>query len=1373
MSGAGSSRSPGSAATPDSATLFQYSPLLFSTPAFNEENPEDPASASVSECEGGTENSSQLMAALGKPPASGTSRDLSPSGRGNEFVQLEAVQKEDKDDFQEPEVSEKSTIKTETLKKEVGKKLHRILDCTACGQQVNCFQKDSVYRHPALNVLICKNCYEYYISGDISRDSRGIDEQCRWCAKGGSLICCDSCYKAFCNKCIWRNLGQKEISKIMDENNQWNCYICHPEPLLDLITVCDSVFEKFSCLMQQNKTMLQFASEESGKTYNCSQKFHSSIKGRSNAEKKLRSVDSYSDSITYSFSSLKIPDDLIKKTKKLVENTTKMNASVTEFLEQTISNPTVASGMKLSQLKAIRSVIVGISKAHKALEKLMGKEISNLVVRNKEENIRKRKNENVKKDAKLKNVNVKSKVKNKVAMKTKFSHDKTDTEMVRRAINRETRKCNTNEELQYEPACTSKSVDIEVVSIHSSGSEDNFENLETCVSTKDAECTESNTDNCPLKTDESSKVGKRESELETLTRITRKLCVALSPISISDSSSKDTVNQEKTEEEYHQEASITGNIEVIKEKITITDNDTMLFGEETDLQRSRQIKTIPFIEQIEKEFVTSSSEEESDEKCIAKSSGQWKKKDSQSFLPHAEENVQLISKEYTIMIHSSDSDERSVMCKESAKVNKSSSESDTDFSFSRIRRKVIYRPKSHMFKQDKAKPKREDSTSDSGTDAKKTSKFSIAKNAKKQQFVKYLFSSSSDNDESAITVRENADAANTGYFQSSEIFGKSRLEFDSDSEETKKLKYRCRLFTYDRDTSDGESVEETNESKHSNKRKVSPGDSIHSDFQGHEVTEDITESEDDQQPRSAKIIEVEDNQKSYKQKKKRKYIQLQEDSSSENNMKKDCTALTKVLPPKYEYVLAVRMTSLQCKLYQCYLDHITGTGSTSEGERRKLFQDLEMLSRIWTHPWCLKLDYIGKEKKGYFDDCSMEEFIPADSDETSGSLSSDDFPKKKKFKGKKNISSSGSDDVKVIEVRHSRYRRGGKGNEYKLASNSSVTLRQEEKRATYPGSLSADWYKDFITDSDAKVLEHSGKMVLLLEILKMSEELGDKVLVFSQALISLDLIEYFLELGNKELSGDENNSQIYKGEGKWFRNIDYYRLDGSTTVKSRKKWAREFNDKTNLRGRLFIISTKTESLGIKLVAANRIIIFDGSWNPSYAIQSISRVYCFGQNKPVYVYRFLAQGTMEDKLYEYQVRKQSLFFPVFDQQQIERHFTVKELTELYTFEPDLLDDPNSEKEEKRDTSMLPKDTILAELLQVHKEYIVGYHEHDSLLDHEEEELSVEEREAAWRKFEAEKKDLTMHITLPSEPLFFPADMVVTSSSDGCQQLETHE
>lgn len=201
-------------------------------------------------------------------------------------------------------------------------------------------------------------------------------------------------------------------------------------------------------------------------------------------------------------------------------------------------------------------------------------------------------------------------------------------------------------------------------------------------------------------------------------------------------------------------------------------------------------------------------------------------------------------------------------------------------------------------------------------------------------------------------------------------------------------------------------------------------------------------------------------------------------------------------------------------------------------------------------------------------------------------------------------------------------------------------------------------------------------------------------------------------------------------KGGWTPGEDYFRLDGSCSVEQREAMCKQFNNVTNLRARLFLISTRAGGLGINLVAANRVVIFDVSWNPSHDTQSIFRVYRFGQVKPCYIYRLIAMGTMEQKVYERQVAKQATAKRVIDEQQISRHYNQTDLMELYTYELK----PSAERE----MPLLPKDRLFAELLTEHDKLIFKYHEHDSLLEQEEHEnLTEEERKSAWAEYEAEK------------------------------------
>ena len=139
-------------------------------------------------------------------------------------------------------------------------------------------------------------------------------------------------------------------------------------------------------------------------------------------------------------------------------------------------------------------------------------------------------------------------------------------------------------------------------------------------------------------------------------------------------------------------------------------------------------------------------------------------------------------------------------------------------------------------------------------------------------------------------------------------------------------------------------------------------------------------------------------------------------------------------------------------------------------------------------------------------------------------------------------------------------------------------------------------------------------MELLLDLLPTLVEDGRRILLFSQFTEMLNLIE----------------AEVQRLK------LPYLLLTGET--KDRAGLVDEFQTGDVP---LFLISLKAGGVGLNLTAADTVILYDPWWNPAVEQQAIDRAYRIGQDKPVFVYKLLADGTVEDKMLELQARKAGL------------------------------------------------------------------------------------------------------------------------------------
>lgn len=152
-------------------------------------------------------------------------------------------------------------------------------------------------------------------------------------------------------------------------------------------------------------------------------------------------------------------------------------------------------------------------------------------------------------------------------------------------------------------------------------------------------------------------------------------------------------------------------------------------------------------------------------------------------------------------------------------------------------------------------------------------------------------------------------------------------------------------------------------------------------------------------------------------------------------------------------------------------------------------------------------------------------------------------------------------------------------------------------------------------DTKQKVKE-SAKLELLEDILEDLIEEDRKILIFSQFVEMLNIIE----------------SEVLNKKG-----YQYLKLTGQT--RGREKVIDEFKKNPDIK--IFLISLKAGGVGLNLTEADTVIIYDPWWNPFAENQAVDRAYRIGQDKPVFVYKLIVENSIEEKILKLQEKKKQL------------------------------------------------------------------------------------------------------------------------------------
>lgn len=193
------------------------------------------------------------------------------------------------------------------------------------------------------------------------------------------------------------------------------------------------------------------------------------------------------------------------------------------------------------------------------------------------------------------------------------------------------------------------------------------------------------------------------------------------------------------------------------------------------------------------------------------------------------------------------------------------------------------------------------------------------------------------------------------------------------------------------------------------------------------------------------------------------------------------------------------------------------------------------------------------------------------------------------------------------------------------------------------------------------------------------------------------------------------------------------RLDGKTKTTERQGMAQAFNTEDYS---VFLISTRAGGTGFNIAGANRVIIYDFTFNPAHEEQAVGRAYRIGQQKPVFVYRFVVGGTFEGVVYQKTVFKTQLAYRAIEKKNISRK---AQKTTDFLFEPTAVAAESLDDHVGKDPNVLDKIIAPATQHASREDFPIASIETTEVLQQEakEEELNSDEEKAVEDELRREK------------------------------------